>query len=414
MTLKMDERRMGFGLSLLLAAVTGVVSYAMGALGWPPAVHQQISQLRDRLPAAGSTESGLQVERLEEVMRAIQGQYVEEVDAETLNVGALRGMVEALGDRYSTYFTPDEYRTFVQGFEPTFSGIGVTVEISQKTGLLTVVSPIKGSPGARAGLRTGDAIIQVDGRDITGMSLNEAVALIKGPKGTQVRLLVRREGEPEPLEFVITRDTITVPVLDSRMIDQAAGIGYIQLFEFSKKGAADQVKEAIADLRRQGMTRLIFDVRHNPGGLLDEVVEIASFFLPSGEPVVHIVERGKEQRTLTAREAEKWNQPLVVLIDGGSASASEILAGAVKDAGVGVLIGEKTFGKGSVQTFWRLQDGSGIKLTTAKYLTAGGHSIDGQGVEPDIPVANPDRIFPGEPGDPQLEAAIRHIREMKR
>jgi len=412
----MDERRMGFGLSLLLAAVTGVITYTMGALGYPAAVHQQVSELRDLLPAAGSTttESGLQVERLEEVMRAIQGQYVEEVDPDTLTVGALRGMVEALGDRYSSYFTPDEYRSFVQGFEPTFSGIGVTVEISQKTGLLTVVSPIKGSPGARAGLRTGDAIIQVDGRDITGMSLNEAVALIKGPKDTQVRLLVKREGEPEPLEFVITRDTITVPVLEYRMLDQEAGIGYIQLYEFSKKGAADQVKEAIADLKRQGMKRLIFDVRQNPGGLLDEVVEIASLFLPDGDPVVHIVERGKEQRTLTARESEPWTMPLVVLIDGGSASASEILAGAVKDTGVGTLIGEKTFGKGSVQTFWRLQDGSGIKLTTAKYLTAGGNSIDGHGVEPDIVVTNPDRIFPGEPGDPQLEAAINHIRQMQR
>lgn len=413
MTLNMDERRTRFGLSLILVAVTAAISYAAGALGWPPALGDAVSHLKDRAPAAGATESGLQVERLKEVMRAIQGQYVEEVDAETLNVGALRGMVEALGDRYSTFFTPEEYRSFVEGFEPTFSGIGVTVEISQKTGLLTVVSPIKGSPGAKAGLRSGDAIIQVDGKDITGMSLNEAVALIKGPKGTQVRLLVKREGEPELLEFVITRDTITVPVLDYRMIDAEAGIGYIQLQEFSKKGASGQVKEALDDLRRQGMKRLIFDVRQNPGGLLDEVVEIASFFVPTGEPVVHIVERGKEPRAISAKQAEKWTGPLVVLIDGGSASASEILAGAVKDSGVGTLIGEKTFGKGSVQTFWRLQDGSGIKLTTAKYLTAGGNSIDGQGVEPDIVVPNPNRIIPGEPGDPQLEAAVRHIRQMK-
>ncbi|MFS8641078.1 MAG: PDZ domain-containing protein, partial [Symbiobacteriaceae bacterium] len=254
----MDERRTRFGLSLILVAVTAVISYAAGALGWPPALGDAGSHLKDRARGAGATESGLQVERLEEVMRAIQGQYVEEVDAETLNVGALRGMVEALGDRYSTFFTPEEYRSFVEGFEPTFSGIGVTVEISQKTGLLTVVSPIKGSPGAKAGLRSGDAIIQVDGKDITGMSLNEAVALIKGPKGTQVRLLVKREGEPELLEFVITRDTITVPVLDYRMIDAEAGIGYIQLQEFSKKGASGQVKEALDDLRRQGMKRPIF------------------------------------------------------------------------------------------------------------------------------------------------------------
>lgn len=411
----MDDRT-GFARSLGLVAVASVisvVSYAAGALGLIPWANQQVSRLVERVPVP-SAASGLQTERLEEVMRAIQGQYVEQVEPETLNVGALRGMVQALGDRYSAYFTPEEYRAFVQDFEPTFSGIGVTVEISQKTGLLTVVSPIKGSPGAQAGLRTGDAIIEVDGKDIVGMSLNEAVALIKGPKGTQVKLVVKREGESEPLHFTITRDTITVPVLDYRMLDTEAGIGYLKLFEFSKKGTADQVKAAIADLRSQGMKRLIFDVRQNPGGLLDEVVEIGSLFVKEGDPVVHIVERGKPERALNSTGTAAWDMPLVLLIDGGSASASEILAGAIKDTGAGTLIGEKTFGKGSVQTFWKLQDGSGIKLTTAKYLSAGRKSIDGVGVEPDIVVPNPNRVFPGDPGDPQLEAAIAHIKDMNR
>jgi len=409
-----DDRRTGFARStglVAVAVVISLVSYAAGALGLIPWANQQVSRLAERVPLT-NTAGGLETERLEEVMRAIQGQYVEQVEAETLNVGALRGMVQALGDRYSAYFTPEEYGAFVQGFEPTFSGIGVTVEISQTTGLLTVVSPIKGSPGAQAGLRTGDAIIEVDGKDIVGMSLEEAVALIKGPKGSQVKLVVKREGESEPLTFTITRDTITVPVLDYQMLDAEAGIGYLNLFEFSKKGTADQVKAAIADLRSQGMKRLIFDVRQNPGGLLDEVVEIASLFVKKGEPVVHIVERGKPERALVSTGTEEWDMPLVLLIDGGSASASEILAGAIKDTGAGTLIGEKTFGKGSVQTFWKLRDGSGIKLTTAKYLTAGRNSIDGVGVEPDIVVPNPDRIIPGHPGDPQLEAAIQHIKQM--
>jgi len=409
-----DERRNGWLLSAVAVALLTVVSYTAGALGLIPWANEQVSRLvQPRTPVSSST-SGVQVQRLEELMQAIQSQYVEPVDAETLNVGALRGMVQALGDRYSVYYTAEEYQAFVQNFEPTFSGIGVTVEISQKTGLLTVVSPIKGSPGEKAGLRAGDAIIEVDGKSIVGMSLNEAVALIKGPKGTQVRLVVQREGENDLLHFTITRDTITVPVLDYRMVDKEAGVGYLRLFEFNKKGAADQVKEAIEDLRSQGMTRLIFDVRQNPGGLLNEVVEIASLFVPAGKPVVYIVERGQEERVISSTGAATWDMPLVVLIDGGSASASEILAGAVKDTQVGVVIGEKTFGKGSVQTFWRLRDGSGIKLTTAKYLTAGHNSIDGVGVEPDVVVTNPDRIIPGDPGDPQLEAAIRYIKEMTR
>lgn len=403
----MDERRGGLTLSLVLVAVTSLVSYAAGAVGLIPWVNHQVA----KLPIA-SESTGLDTKRLEEVMTAIQQQYVDEVDPEALNQGALKGMVEAVGDKYSAYFTPEEYQAFVQHFEPTFSGIGVTVEISQRTGLVTVVSPIKGSPGEKAGLRAGDAIVEVDGKDTTGMTLNEAVALIKGPKGTQVKLGVRREGVSELLTFTITRDTITVPVLDYRMVDKAAGIGYVQLMEFNKSSAA-QVTAAINDLRTQGMTRLIFDVRQNPGGLLEEAVDIASLFVPGGQPVVHIVERGKPQKTMASRGKTAWNLPLVVLVDGGSASASEILAGAVKDTGVGVVMGEKTFGKGSVQTFWQLADGAGIKLTTAKYLTAGEKSINGVGVDPDIVVGNPEKVIPGEPGDPQLEAAIKQIKTMQ-
>lgn len=343
-------------------------------------------------------------------MRAIQEQHVDPVPPEKLNEGALKGMVEALGDRYSTYFTADEYDRFVEHFEG-FTGIGVTVEISQKTGLVTVVAPIKGSPGEKAGLRAGDAIIAVDGKDTTNMDLNAVVALIKGPKGTRVKLTVQREGVSKPLEFTITRDVITLPILDYRMLDQAAGIGYIQFYEFNK-GAASQLREAIAQLRAEGMKGLILDLRQNPGGLLTEAVDVASLFLPPKEPVVHVVERGKEKRTFRTSGERAWDGPLLLLVDGGSASAAEILAGAVKDLKVGALLGTTTFGKGSVQTFWELSDGSGIKLTTAKYLTAGEKAINGVGIEPDIVVENPNKVLPGDPGDPQLEAAVREIQSM--
>lgn len=415
----MEERREGRLGTLVLVLIIGAVSYVAGAMGLVPWVNERIARppVQSVQPpgstgdsAGGSAATGLDVKRLEEVMRAIQEQHVDPVPPEKLNEGALKGMVEALGDRYSTYFTADEYDRFVEHFEG-FTGIGVTVEISQKTGLVTVVAPIKGSPGEKAGLRAGDAIIAVDGKDTTNMDLNAVVALIKGPKGTRVKLTVQREGVSKPLEFTITRDVITLPILDYRMLDQAAGIGYIQFYEFNK-GAASQLREAIAQLRAEGMKGLILDLRQNPGGLLTEAVDVASLFLPPKEPVVHVVERGKEKRTFRTSGERAWDGPLLLLVDGGSASAAEILAGAVKDLKVGALLGTTTFGKGSVQTFWELSDGSGIKLTTAKYLTAGEKAINGVGIEPDIVVENPNKVLPGDPGDPQLEAAVREIQSM--
>lgn len=414
MTPEMDERREGLTLTLVLVLVTSIISYVAGAAGVVPWVNDQVGRLptKSAQPPAASA-NGIDVPKLAEIKRAIEDQYVEEVPDERLNTGAVKGMVNSLEDRYSAYYTPQEYQSFVEHFETTFSGIGVHVELSQRTGLVTVVAPIKGSPGERAGLRSEDAIVKVDDRDITNMTLNEAVALIKGPKGTKVKLTIKREGEPELLEFTITRDTITVPILDYRMIKSAEGVGYIQFFEFNK-GSAAQIQAAINDLKQQGMTRLILDLRQNPGGLLNEAVDISSIFVPGGQPVLHIVERGKEKQTIRSTGKQAWNMPLVVLVDGGSASASEILAGAIKDTKIGTLIGTKTFGKGSVQSFWEFSDGSGIKLTTAKYLTAGENSINGVGIDPHLVAENPEKVIPGEPGDPQLEAAIQQIKTMTR
>lgn len=411
----MDERREGFTLTAVLVVVASLFSYVAGAMGLVPWANQQLDRLQDKQtpPPAAAPIQGSDVKKLEEVMQAIQAQYVDSVTTEQLINGAAKGMVNALEDRHSAYFSPDEYKRFVESFETSFTGIGVTVELSQQTGLVTVVSPIKGSPGERAGIRSGDAIIRVDEKEITNMTLNEAVTLIRGPKGTKVKLAVKREGVAEPLEFTITRDTITQPILSHKMLDQAAGIGYVQLYEF-KKGSAQQVTQAIADLKKQGMTRLILDLRQNPGGLLNEAIDISSLFVPGQKPVVHILERSKAQRTYRSNAKESWDLPLIVLVDGGSASASEIVSGAIKDHKVGTLMGTKTFGKGSVQSFWDLPDGSGIKLTTAKYLTAGENAINGVGIDPDVVVENPNKVIPGEPGDPQLEAAITQIKTMKR
>lgn len=413
MTPCMEQRREGLTLTLVIVVIASAISYVAGAMGLVPWVNAKIARtpvqsVQPQGSGAGTSSTGVDVKRLDEVMQAIQAQYVDEVTDEKLNEGALKGMFQALGDKYSTYFTAEEYDRFLEHFEG-FTGIGVTVEVSERTGMVTVVAPIKGSPGEKAGLRAGDAILKVDGKEVTNLSLNEAVALIKGPKGTKVKLTVAREGSQDPLEFTITRDVITMPILDSKMVDKAEGIGYIQFYEFNK-GSAKQVQTAINDLKGQGMKGLILDLRQNPGGLLDEARDAASLFIPPKSPVVHVVERGKDKRTLTTTLKRVWDGPLVVLVDGGSASAAEILSGAIKDLKVGTLMGVKTFGKGSVQTFWRLTDGSGIKLTTAKYLTAGEKAINGVGIDPDIVVENPNKVIPGEPGDPQLEAAVKQIK----
>lgn len=403
----MIERRKALTLTVVLVFLCSVASYVAGAFGVIPGTERLVGS---RLAEA----EGIDLTRIREVQRYITEKFVDEVSAEDLaegaTEGALRGMMEATGDRYSVYFTPTEYQEFLQQFEGSFTGIGVQVELSPTTGLVTVVAPFKGSPGEQAGLKAGDAIIAVDGQDVQGMTLEEVVQLIRGPEGSQVTLTVQRGDSEKPLEFVITRATIEIPVVESRMVDD--GVGYVRLTEFSK-GCADQVKKAIEDLRNQGATRLIFDLRQNGGGLLDEAIGVASLFIPPKEPVVHIVYRDQKRDTYRSRAKENFDMPLVVLVDGGSASASEIVAGAIKDLKAGVLMGVKTFGKGSVQTFYELSDGSGIKLTTAKYLTAGGNSIHEVGIEPDVVVENTTNASPGDASDIQLQKAIEYIKTMQ-
>lgn len=406
----MQERRSSLIVTVALVFVTSALSFYAGAAGILPGLSRYVPQLI--APQAAPTAPGIDLTQLQRVQEYIQQQYVEEVPTQKLVEGMLKGMVEATGDKYSAYFPPKQFKAYLEHFESSFSGVGVRVETSPKTGLITVVAPIKGSPGERAGLRAGDAIVGVDGRDVTKMGLDEAVMLIKGKAGTQVRLTIKREGQTDPLEFTITRAVIEVPGMEAKMLDQEGGIGYIRITEF-KKQVTGQVSDAIQSLRRQGMNRLILDLRQNPGGLLDEAIGISSLFLPPKHPVVHIVARGEKKETYHSRAKTQWDMPLLVLVDGGSASASEIVAGAVKDTEVGVLLGEKTFGKGSVQSFYDLKDGGGVKLTTAKYLTAGENSIHEKGIEPDIVVARPKEILPNDAGDTQLAAAVRQIKTMK-
>lgn len=403
----MTDRGRAFVATLALVFASSVFSFYAGAADLFPRISEGLVGLKARGGAPAQPLGPADLAKLKEVQQFVKEHFVDQVTDDQLLAGALKGMVQATNDKYSSYMTAEEYARFLDHLKESFSGIGVRVEMSPKTNLVTVVQPLKGTPGERAGLRAGDAIIEVDGKDVTQATLDEAVQMIRGRTGTKVRLRVKREGVDKPLEFTIQRATIQLSNLEYRMVDAEAGIGYIQLLEFNTN-IGKRVRDAIGDLKRQGMSRgLILDLRQNPGGLLHEAVDVAAVFVKDGDPVVHIVSRGGGKDTLKAEGKGPLGLKLVVLVDQGSASASEIVAGAIKDLRYGTLIGQKTFGKGSVQSFFDLEGGGGLRLTTARYLTAGGHMIHGKGIDPDILVEMTDRtVMPGDPGDVQLARAI--------
>ncbi|MGE5673925.1 MAG: S41 family peptidase [Mycobacterium leprae] len=411
----MIDRRKAYSLVALVVLLCSGFSFYAGATGMFPRLNEVVDRntavmTKQATPAAAG---GLDLNKLKMVQDTINQEYLNPVTADQLTVGALRGMVAATGDKYSVYYTPEEYKRFEQQFDASLSGIGVYVEISPKTNMVTVVSPMKGSPGEQAGLKAGDTILAVDGTDIHDYTLDKAVEMIRGKAGTKVTLTIQRQGENRALQFTITRATIDLPTVDSKMLEP--GVGYIQLMQFNDK-VSDKVAKAIADLRSQGMTRLVLDLRQDPGGLLTEAINTASLFVPEKQPVLYVEGKdGKRVTYVSHGAATKFDLPLVVLVDGGTASAAEILSGALKDDHLGVLMGAKTFGKGSVQNFQQFEDGSGIKLTTAHYLTAGGVAINGVGIMPDVQLKdNPADVLPGDAGDVQLQEAVKYIKGMNR
>lgn len=406
----MMERRKALTLLVVAVFLSSALSFYAGSANLLPRLSQLVaSQEAPRNQVL--SQSGVDQKKVQLIQQYIKEKFLWPVDNDKLTDGALKGMVAATEDKYSAYFNPKEYQAFQDHFKSSFSGIGVHVELSNKTGLVTVVRPIKGSPGEKAGVMAGDSVIEVDGRDIRGLSLDEAVTLIRGPQGSQVKIKVQREGVKEPISFVITRATIEVETTEHKMA--APGVGYIIIHEFNEE-VSKRVAKALSDLTAQGMNRLILDVRQNPGGLLDEAVDVSSLFLPAKQPVVYIESKSSDKETLVSTGKERFSMPLVVLVDENSASASEIVAGAMKDTKVGVLMGVKTFGKGIVQTYYTLPDKSGIKLTTARYLTAGGNAIHEKGIEPDIEVKQEKKVLPGDPEDLQLKKAIEYIQTLKR
>ncbi|KGR78888.1 lmo1851 family serine protease [Ureibacillus manganicus] len=323
--------------------------------------------------------------QLYEAYDELKEKYYIEVDDDTIIHGAINGMFDALGDPYSDYMNKEEAAQFNSDLSSSFEGIGA--EIQERNGNIVVVSPIKNSPAEKAGILPEDVILLVDGESIQGMSATEAVLLIRGEKNTPVTLTIQR-GESDNLqEITIIRDEIPIETVYGEMGEDK--IAHIQLTSFSEKTFAD-MKALLEQFEKEGMESIILDLRQNPGGYLTSALDIANLFIEKGKPVVQVQGRDEKTEQILAEGGKKYDLPMVVLIDNGSASSSEILAGALSESGKAKLVGLKTFGKGTVQTVSYQPDGSNLKYTTGKWLTPNGNWVNEKGITPDFEVQYPE------------------------
>ncbi len=333
--------------------------------------------------------------------------YGELPDMQHVTYAAIQGVLNTLGDQYTAFIEPQAASIIAEDATGEFEGIGAFVNMDE-TGTVEIVGVFEDGPAEEAGVLEGDRVLEVDGTSIVGVSLYEAINLIRGPANSQVTLLVRREGVPELFEIVVTRARLEVPTIEVEMRDD--DIGYIRLYEFNST-SSELVEEGLEELLAQEPQGIVFDLRGNPGGWLDQAVEVADLFLDDGTVVIERWSDGREQLLPPsgARPGDVGEEiPLVVLVNGGSASASEIVAGALQDRERAILIGELTFGKGSVQRPFTLSDGSELRVTIARWFTPNDREIHGQGLEPDIEV-----LFSEEDAeqdqDPQLDRAVEYL-----
>lgn len=416
--------------AVLLVLITAAVTYAGVSLHYRGLV-SRLAGGGDNLATMEELARSPAFGRFLTVLTLIRSQYVEKTDLDRLIQGATEGAVGALGDPYSAFFTAREFRDFHVQTGGEYGGIGVQVTDEGK--FVVVVAAFPGTPGATTpfvgagpgdppGLRPKDRIVKVDGKDVVGLTVDQVVELIRGAPGTAVAITVRRpqDGAPErELTFRITRARIQVPT--TRAFPIAPGIGYLQITQFLEN-TAPQVEKELARLKAEGARALVLDLRHNPGGRLDACVAVARLLVPEG-PIVQVVDRLGKRETLRSDNPKGLGMPLAVLVDEATASASEVLAGAIQDRGVGTIIGTRTFGKGLIQQVWDLSDGTGLKLTVSKYLTPNGRDLNRRvvnprtgeqagGLKPDIEVARPPQAELGVlDKDPQLARAVEVLRQ---
>lgn len=350
-------------------------------------------------------------DKLRQLEKIIDEYYYEpdEVTKEAKEEGMYKGLLSSLDDPYTEYYTAEEMDAVSSDIEGVFGGIGAYISIDQDTGYPKIAGVMDDSPAKEAGLREDDIIYKVDGEDVGGLTAEEVVSKVRGEVGTDVTLTIARTGESDYLEFTITRAEVSEQLVDSKVADEENGIGYIAIAEFSGV-ATDEFKEALTDLYDQNIKALILDLRGNPGGDVDVVTAIADEIIPEGL-VFYMEDRDGNRTEYTADGENEMQIPLVVLVNGNSASASEILSGAIQDSGKGIILGEQTYGKGVVQTLMSLSDGSAVKITTANYFTRNGNNINKVGITPDVKVDFDYDAYYSDGTDNQYDTAVEILKE---
>ncbi len=366
------SKRMKITALAVLLALSLVLSFGAGcALGDFGPVSSVVTRI--------SPDAQLGLDTVDQAWQIIFQKYVEkdQIDASLLSEAAIRGMVEALDDPYTSYLRPRVLEMSQSGLAGKYEGIGAWVEL--KDDRITIIAPMPGSPAEKAGIRSGDAILEIDGVSTSGMGLEEAVTHIKGPKGTTVRLLVLHEGESEPVGIEVIRDEIK---MTSVFLEMKGDIAYINIHTFSERTDGELIP-VLQQLKQEGATGIILDLRNNPGGLLETVVDVASHFIKEGVVVSVRYTDGTQTSSAVGATSVTTDLPMVVLVNSFSASGSEVLAGALQDYGRAIVSGNTTFGKGSVNQLHELKDGSGLYITIARWLTPQGRMIEGKGITPD-------------------------------
>lgn len=361
--------------------------------------------------ASATINSELQ-QKLNLMKGLVSNYYLGDVTEEQYTTGMLKGLMESLDDPYSCYYTKEEYASLMESSSGVYCGIGAYVSQNITTGIITIVKPFVDGPAYNAGILPGDTIYKVNGDEVTGTDLTKVVGNMKGEEGTEVTVTIVREGEKEPIEYVIKRGTVEVPTIEFDMLQD--NIGYIYVSEFDEI-TVTQFKSAISDLLDEGMKGLVIDVRDNPGGLLDACVKMLDRLLPKGLLVYQEDKAGTRLSENYADNKEQLDMPMAVIVNGNSASASEIFSGALQDYEKATIVGTQSFGKGIVQSVFPIGDGSAIKVTISKYFTPNGRNIHGTGIEPDKIVELDEslakKVVIEHEEDNQLQAAIEVVRE---